>query len=214
MNDIRSVRRVARHWKDFFVQIAAIAIGLLLALALDRVVGYFRERHLLTQARRDLRLEIEQNRNVWAKNVTEVERVKKELETDVSVIQALQSKSAAKGQLDYSVNFYAIIDGPWQAVRQNGSLNLMPNDELQTYAWFHLILTSLMDAMHATEPALKIGEAIASRAPLDKLTERDLEELASKTSEAQGRLAVLSMFLHYESDGLGKLTRGADVVRR
>ncbi len=214
MSDIRSVRRVARHWKDFIVQIAAIAIGLLLALALDRVVGYFRDRHLLTQARRDLSLEIERNQNIWAKNEAEVERVQKELEIDVSVIRALQSQSPVTGQLDYSESFYAVIDGPWQAVRQNGSLNLMPNDELQTYAWFHQILTSLMDAMHAAEPAIKIGGAIAGRAPLDKLTAHDLEELASKTSEAQGRLAVLSMFLHYESGGLNQLSRGGDGVRR
>src|SRR6476660_692079 len=164
MSDSHSVRRVARHWRDFFVQIAAIAIGLLLALGLDRVVGYFHERHQLTQARRDLKLEIERNRNVWAKNVAEVQRVQKELEVDVSVIQALQVKSPVTGQLDYSVNFYAIIDGPWQAVRQNGSLSLMPNDELQTYAWFHQLLSSLMDAMHAAEPALKIGGAVAGRA--------------------------------------------------
>jgi hypothetical protein len=212
MGDIRPVHHVAHHWRDFFVQIAAIAIGLLLALALDRIVGYFHERHQLAQARHDLKVEIEQNRRAWAKNVAEVQRIQKELEMDLSVIQGLQSKSPVAGKLDYSENFYAIIDGPWQAVRQNGSLSLMPNDELQTYAWFHEILTYLMDAMHAAEPAIKIGGAIADRAPLDKLTARDLDELASKTSEAQGRLAVLSMFLGYESNGLDLLSRGAGPV--
>jgi hypothetical protein len=214
MSDIRFVRHVTRHWKEFFVQIVAIAIGLLLALALDRIVGYFHERHQLAQARRDLRLEIEENRHAWERNVAEVQRVQKELAIDLTVIQALQSNSSATGQLDYSENFYAIIDGPWQAVRQNGSLSLMPNDELQTYAWFHEVLTDLMDAMHAAEPAIKIAGAIADRAPLDKLTARDLDELASKTSEAQGRLAVLSMFLRYESNGLDRLSRGAGTVRR
>jgi hypothetical protein len=158
MDEIRPVRHVAHHWRDFFVQIAAIMIGLLLALALDRVVGYFHERHQLAQARRDLRLEIEQNRNAWTKNVAEVQRIQKELETDLTVIHELQSKFSPTGKLDYSVGFYATVDGPWQAVRQNGSLSLMPTDELQTYVWFHEILASLMDAMHATEPVIKIGE--------------------------------------------------------
>ncbi|HEY2710896.1 MAG TPA: hypothetical protein VGI60_00135 [Chthoniobacterales bacterium] len=214
MSDIRSIRHVTRHWKDFFVQIAAIAIGLLLALALDRIVGYFHERHQLAQARGDLRLEIERNRHAWERNVAEVQRVQKELEIDLNLIQALRTNSPATGQLDYSENFYAIIDGPWQAVRQNGSLSLMPNEELQTYAWFHQILTSLMDAVHAAEPAIQIAGAIARQAPLDKLTPRDLDELASKTSEAQGRLAVLSMFLRYESDGLDQLSHGAGMLRR
>jgi hypothetical protein len=85
----------------------------------------------------------------------------------------------------------------------------MPTDELQNYAWFHGILTSIMDAMHAVEPVIKIGGAIASRAPLDKLTARDLDELASKTSEAQGRLAFLSMFLRFEREGFDRLSRSA-----
>jgi hypothetical protein len=203
---------MARHWRDFLVQIAAIVIGLLLALALDRVVGYFRERHQLAQARRDLRLEIEQNRHVWTKNVAEVQRIQKELEVDLQMIQALQSKSAVTGKLDYSVHFYATIDGPWQMVRQNGSLSLMPNAELQTFAWFHGVLASIMDALHAVEPELMIGGAIAGRAPLDKLTPRDLDELACKTSEAMGRLSFLNMLLQIEGTGLDQLSRGAPIV--
>jgi hypothetical protein len=212
MGDIRPVHHVAHHWRDFFIQIAAIAIGLLLALALDRAVGYFHQRHQLAQARQDLRVEIEQNQHAWTKNGAEVQRIQKELAMNLSVIQELQSKSPLTGKLDYSVKFYATIDGPWQAIRQNNSLSLMPIDELQTYAWFHGILTSTMDAMHTVEPVLKIGEAIAGRAPLDRLTARDLEELASKTSEAQGRLAVLSMFLQIERDGFDRLSRSAPMV--
>ena len=214
MPEIDPVHRVAHPWKDFFVQIAAIAIGLLLALGLDRVVGYFHERHQLAQARDVLRLEIEQNRRVWEKNVAEVERIQKELEADVAIIQALQASSPLTGKLNYSENFYAIVDGPWQVVRQNGSLSLMPNDEIQTYAWFHEILTSLMDTIHAAEPVLKIGGAIAGRAPLDKLTPHELEELASKTSEAQGRLAVVKMFLEYEGAGLDQMSKRADRTAR
>src|SRR5215472_4172063 len=102
------VHHVANRWKDFFVQIVAIAIGLLLALALDRTVGYFRERHQLAQARTDLRLEIEHNRNIWRENVAEVQRIQQELAIDLKIIQALQSKSPMTGKLDYSVNFHAV----------------------------------------------------------------------------------------------------------
>jgi hypothetical protein len=214
MRDVDAIHRAAHRWADFVVQIAAIAIGLLLALALDRLVGYFHERHQLTQARRELSLEIEQNRVLWLQNVAEARRIQEELETDLHIIQALQSKSPTTGKLDYSVHFFAVRDGPWQAVRQNGSLGLMRNDELQNYAWFHNILASLMDAMHTVEPTMKIGGAIAARAPLEKLTARDLEELASKTSEAQGRLAFLGMFLGYEGNGLDQLNRGRGPASR
>jgi hypothetical protein len=107
------------------------------------------------------------------------------------------------------VAFYATSDGPWQAVRQSGSLNLMPYDELQTYAWFHGILSSVMESMHASETTLHIGAAIAASAPPEKLNEHDLDELASKTMEAQGRLVNLRMFLGFEENGLERLRQPA-----
>lgn len=206
MGNIRPAHRLPRHWRDFSVQIVAIAIGLLLALALDRTVGYFHERHQLAQARRDLRMEIQQNRSAWVKNVAEVQRIRKELAMDLRIIQGLQSKSPLPAKFDYSVGFHAAFDGSWQAVRQNGSLSLMPNDELQTYVWFHEILTSLMETIHAVEPVLKIGGAIAGRAPANELTAHDLSELATRTSEAQGRVAIVGMFLDYEKEGFNRLS--------
>ena len=118
MHDDQSGPRVPRHGKDFFVQIAAIAIGLLLALGLDRIVGYFHERHQLTQARRELTVEIAENRQVWEKNVAEVERIEKELKADLNLIQTLQAGSPPTVAFNYSNNFFAITDGPWQAVRR------------------------------------------------------------------------------------------------
>jgi len=212
MDDSHLVSHSPHHWKDFCIQIAAIAIGLLLALGLDRVVGYFHDRRQLAEARRELRLELSRNRDVWNKNSAEVQRIQKTLKTDLEVIQALRSHLPTAAKLDYSEGFYAVIDGPWQVVRQNGSLNLMPNKELQDYTWFHEILVYTMEAMHAFEPCMTTSGAIASRAPLEKLTERDLDELASKTSEAQGRLAHLSMFLGYEKKGLDRMSDSASTV--
>jgi hypothetical protein len=83
----------------------------------------------------------------------------------------------------------------------------MPYEELQTYAWFHGILTSAMESMHAFETALYIGAAIAASAPPETLNEHDLNELAIKTMEAQGRLVNLRMFLGFEENALGKLSR-------
>jgi len=214
MSDNHSVRQIPNRWKDFFVQIAAIALGLLLAVGLDRVVGYLHGRQQLTEARRELRLELAQNRDVWNRNSAELQRIEKELKTDLQVIQELQSHSPTTAKLDYSVGFYAVKDGPWQAVRQNGSLNLMPNDELQNYTWFHEILTYTMEAMHAFEPIMMTSGAIATRTPLEKLTERDLAELASKTSEAQGRLAHLSMFLGFEGSGLDRMSESVGTASR
>ncbi len=208
MLDVHAPHQTVHTWKDFLVHIAAIAIGLLLALALERLAEYVHERRQLTEARRELAMEVAENRRIWAINVTEASRIQQELAADLKAIQAVRSHSPVDFHtLDYSVNFAAARDGPWQAVRQSGSLSLMPHEELQTYSWFNGILTSLMESMHAFEITLQIGGAIAASAAPDKLSAHDLDELASKTMEAQGRLVNLRMFLGYEDSGLGRLSR-------
>ncbi len=210
MLEVHAPHQTVHTWKGFLVHIAAIAIGLLLALALEQLAEYVHERHQLTEARRELAMEVAENRRSWAINVTEASRVQQELDADLRLIQAVRSHApVGDGKFEYSVGFYAARDGPWQAVRQSGSLNLMPHEELQTYAWFHGILTSIMESMHALEITLHIGGAIAASAPPEKLNEHDLDELAGKTMEAQGRLVNLEMFLRFEEEGLEKLHRQA-----
>jgi hypothetical protein len=208
MLDVHAPHQTVHTWKDFLVHIAAIAIGLLLALALEQFVEYIHERHQLTAARRELVVEVAENRRTWALNVTEASRIEQELNADLKIIQGVRARAPIGNlKFDYSVNFYATKDGPWQAVRQSGSLNLMPHEETQTYAWFHEILTSLMEAMHALETVLYVGGAIAASAPPEKLGEYDLNELAVKTMEAQGRLVNLKMFLQFEESGFAGMSR-------
>jgi hypothetical protein len=208
MFDVHAAHHTVHTWKDFLIHIAAIAIGLLLALALEKLAEYVHERRQLTEARRELAMEVAENRRTLALNVIEASRIQQVLDADLKVIQAVRRHVPVdSARFDYSVAFYATSDGPWQAVRQSGSLNLMPYEELQTFAWFHGILTSIMESMHAFETTLHIGAAIAASDSPEKLNEHDLNELASKTMEAQGRLVNLRMFLGYEENGLGRLSR-------
>jgi hypothetical protein len=206
MLDVHAPHGPTHGWRDFLVHIVAIAIGLLLALALEKFVEYVHERRQLSEARRELAMEIADNRRVWGNNVIEAPRIQQELDTDLKLIQAVRLHAPlGDSKFDYSVRFYATLDGPWQAVRQSGSLNLMPYEELQRYGWFHGILTSVMESMHALEQTLDVAAAIAASAPPEKINEHDLNELASKTMEAQGRLANLRMFLGFEKNGLEEL---------
>jgi hypothetical protein len=208
MLDVHAPHGPTHSWRDFLSHIAAIAIGLLLALALEKLAEYIHERRQLTEARRELAMEVAENRRSLEMNVTEASRIQRELDADLKIIQAARLHAAVgDAKLDYTVHFYAAKDGPWQAVRQGGSLILMPYEELQTYAWFHGILASVMESMHAFETTLNIGAAIAASAPPEKFNEHDLNELAGKTMEAQGRLVNLKMFLEFEEVGLGQLSQ-------
>ena len=135
--------------------------------------------------------ELEGNRQVWQDNAIEASRIKKVLETNVKVVRALRSHGRPEGTLDYSNSFRATRDGAWQSAQQNGSLALMPHDELTNEAWFYRMLRDQLDSQVSLISTMKIAAAFAAAAPPDKLDPQELEALEHSTIEAQGRLDLV-----------------------
>jgi hypothetical protein len=198
MLDVHAPHGSSHGWREFLTHIAAIAIGLLLALALEKTAEYLHERHQLAEARRELAAELEDNHRAWQKNEAEAERAQRALVADLRIIQALRAHTVPEGRFNYSADFYATRNGSWEAVGGNNSLALMPHEELGSHAWFYHLLGTVMEALHALEPTMKIAGAIAASAQPEKITAHDLDELANRTMEAQGRLENLRMLLEIE----------------
>ena len=57
-------------WKDFFIHIATIVVGLLIAVGLEQTVEYFHHRLDIRETREALAREKEQNRQRFAVNTT------------------------------------------------------------------------------------------------------------------------------------------------
>jgi hypothetical protein len=51
MLDVHPAHHAASTWRDFFIHIATIVIGLLIAIGLEQTVEYFHHRHLASEAR-------------------------------------------------------------------------------------------------------------------------------------------------------------------
>jgi hypothetical protein len=205
MLDMHAPHESIHTWKGFFIHIATIACGLLLALALEKTVEYLHQRHLLSEARGELAAELENNRRAWQKNVAEVQRIQRQLEVNLKIIRALRSHALPDGKLDYSADLWATFDGAWQSVHQNGALGLMPQKELTNDAWFYRLMVDLLNAENTFMSAMKIAGAMAASASLEPLDIRQLDELTSKTVEAQGLLDHLRLFLDIEKGGLKEI---------
>jgi len=64
MLDVHPPHHAASTWRDFFIHIATIVIGLLIAVALEQTVEYIHHRHQRHQLQEDLHNEAEQNLQV------------------------------------------------------------------------------------------------------------------------------------------------------
>ena len=126
MLDVHPIHGAAHSWKDFFIHIATISVGLFIALGLEQTAEYAHHRHQLTEARRDLVAELGENRHQLEMNIEETQKIAADLDADIAFLRANQSShSPIGGRLIYQTKFYWPSDGTWQAVKQTGSLGLM-----------------------------------------------------------------------------------------
>ncbi len=203
MLDVHPAHHAATTWRDFFIHIATIVLGLCIAIGLEQTVEHFHHRHQLQQARAELLVELNENQEILRKNLEEVKTLQSQLDRNMALLREHQSSHAPlAGKLDYSSHLYRTPDGVWQSVQQGGALSLMPHDELSANVYLYEVFTSFMDAVHAFNTQTEIAGAIAHRSPDGNLSPRDTEELITATSEAQGKLAYAATFLIHETGGI------------
>jgi hypothetical protein len=191
-------------WRQFFIHIAAITIGLLIAIGLEQTVVYFHHRHQLQEARRELAVELESNRRVVGINLEATRKTMADLDADMALLRGPQiSPSNIRSKLVYGLgNIHWPKDGTWQAVKQNGSLGLMAHDELHYYVYIYEDIAIIMEQLNELGARMEVAGAIARRSPDGNLTPRDIEELITATSEVQARVAYSTLLLRLEENAL------------
>ena len=200
--DVHPPLSAIHGWRDFFIHIATITIGLLIAIGLEQTVEYFHHLDQLSVARREIGDELNENRRIADVNDAEFTRVKSELARDMDILRAGQSAHAPLSGLNYGWLFYRTPDGAWQTAKQNGALGLMPHDELRGYVYDYAVFSAFMEALTAANIAMEEAGAIARRAPDGSLSPRDIEELITATSQSQGKIAFAAKLLAFEKAGL------------
>jgi hypothetical protein len=205
MLEVHAPHQTVHTWKDFVIHIVAISLGLLIAIGLEQTVEYFHRLHQLADARRELKSELEENHRVLDKNLAKSQEISGQLEQNMVLLRAAQASRVPIGrQLVYEGLFFWPIDGPWQVVKQNGSLGLMPHAELYKYNYIHEDIAAIMEGLVEFSTRMSVANAITKRAPADNFTSKDLEELVTATSEAQGSLEYVTSLLELEKYALDR----------
>ncbi len=144
-------------WRDFFVHMGTICLGLLIAIGLEQTVETLHHRHELASLRQAMREDAEKNRReVLRQNADEL-LVMQWLKSRMSQVQtALGQRTplAASplypkwGDEDYP------SDPSWLAAKTSGVLSFMPEDEIKGYAeiskWIALIEPEVLEWDRAT----------------------------------------------------------------
>lgn len=132
--DIHAPHEPVHTWRDFFTHLVIVTIGLFIALMLEALVEYIHHRHIVHQARENIRIELEANHKSAQEDVTYLTTNMKNIESNIRTLQLLRKSHDVHGSLTNSMVFSNFDEAAWLTARETGALAYVPYNEVQTYA--------------------------------------------------------------------------------
>jgi hypothetical protein len=131
--------QLVHTWKDFFIHIATIVVGLLIAVALEQSIEALHHRNQRSKLEQEMRAVLESDVKVDDEDFRKLARFRAYLAELRAAIQArLGSQlSPAEPAVDDPRMAILIIYpslAPYEAAKENGTVALLPTDQLRLYS--------------------------------------------------------------------------------
>lgn len=136
MLDVHAAHHGIHGWRDFFIHLLTITIGLLIALSLEGWVNGIHRRHLLHEAEASLQTEVETNAKSLNNVSNAIHQHQVELAQDVDVLrQYIKTHNLPKGS-ELHVNFYSVDfeSLSWKTAQSTGAVSEMSYSRAKQYA--------------------------------------------------------------------------------
>jgi hypothetical protein len=136
MLDVHAPHSAVHGWRDFLTHLATITIGLFIALTLEAGVEALHHRHLVREARENIRLEINQNKATAKQNLGSVQTDADSMQLNIEKTRRLRANPHAldHGEMHFALEWSSFNDSAWRSARDTGALAYMPTAEVQRYA--------------------------------------------------------------------------------
>jgi len=167
MIDIHDAHHAASTWREFFIHIATIVLGLIIAVSLEQAVEYFHHRYERRQLEQDLRAEAEERIPLETGNL-KVYAIQRDW--DREGLERGRAAAASGGFVTFVLPdrqqpgfVFRPEDAAWPAAKASGLAAVLPNDEIE--GWDRVDYYAQMVARDSDERN-KAGEgfrAIADR---------------------------------------------------
>jgi hypothetical protein len=214
MLDVHAPHGSVHTWKDFFIHLATIAIGLLIAIGLEQSVEYLHHRHQVHEMAEKIQAESIENRKTLLADIEQTDRVISVVNGDLlslATIKEGQDKSAFAATALPTWIGYVPNDTTWLMMRDSSLLSISPELIVKNYFKVEATLAALdrwtwivNAARNQLEAAL---QAYSSPKPLSP-QERDVLQrvyseygvaLANYRLTAKGADILISMALNNEA---------------
>lgn len=136
MLDVHPPHEPLYSWRDFFVHLATITIGLLIALSLEGCVEWRDHRNLVREAEDSLQREIRSNAGNLPGVLDDLHKQQNALSQDLVVLKKIIAHPKVENRDEMSIGFH--ITGfktvSWKTAQSTGAFSYMPYDLAQQYS--------------------------------------------------------------------------------
>jgi hypothetical protein len=133
--DVHAPHQPVHTWRDFAIHLTIVTIGLFIALSLEAFVEYMHHRHLVREARENIRQELQDNHEAAQKNLDYLQKGIDQMRSNITTLHKMQKDPDSRGySLTNSMQFSSLNDAAWRTARDTGALSYMPYSEVQRYA--------------------------------------------------------------------------------
>jgi hypothetical protein len=205
MLDVHPPHAPTHTWKDFFLHIATIVIGLLIAVGLEQTVELLHHRNQIAETRRALQEERDLNER-WFAEATQDRRLETvRFQTNLAVLVYIQqhpqaSSASRPEQINWHHHNFRFVDAAWEIAQHDNITELMPQAEVRSdqrlYQQLARVDESYRDRLRATGNARQYLVQDGDPAHFSPPELADQIALARLVLEAQYRLGGDMRNLH------------------
>jgi hypothetical protein len=134
MLDVHAPHHTVHSWKEFLVHIAAITIGLLIALGLEATVEWVHHRHQAERALELLKQEINRNRIALKNDVRSGDIGERNHRAALAVLHRVRSGTLRPNdRLVFVRRFDPLSSTAWKIVHESGAATYIPYELMARY---------------------------------------------------------------------------------
>jgi len=228
MLDVHPPRHAAQSWRDFFVHIATIVIGLLIAVGLEQAVEFVHHRHQRDGLEEQMRDVLAQDRGFIARDLVLLTGFREYLvEVQIAIAARLKGQNARQPtRLDPRTGIRILVPNlaPYQAAKENGTVALLDSERIGLFnrvAFQREVLQSIlnrfmdsietMDAFRKRYDYSQGSRALGLPVPTTDISSLNSGELVeyrslvaatiNATDEVMGRLSLMDVVVRVLLDG-------------
>jgi hypothetical protein len=184
-------------FKDFFLHLLTVILGVLIALSLEGLIEWHHHRSLAEEARSNLTVEIRENRQLLTGGLAAAPDAEQRLQATIETIEAYRKnhRDDRTSKLDWTFGLFPLSATAWSTAASTGALGYMDYSEVKAYTRAYVLQEEFLTMQQSTLGKwLDLQKWLARRDPRGGLSNLSIEELSQIEADASAAL------LHTETE--------------